>query len=216
MRRRDEDPPELPHPRLPALLAAISDHFGGREIHIVSGRRRAEGYTRESSRHVSGRATDIRVRGVPRREVWDFCRSLGHTGCGYYPRSTFTHVDVRDRSGQWVDWSRPGRRPRYGSLRGPYRRRIRRGRRRGRWTRGRPETERVTRRVTRPDAVPLEVPLTADAQALYAEVEIEADIDDSELTEELATEEDEDEEAIAIPSSESEGDGSEVEVEAGG
>ena len=110
MRRHEDDPPELPHPRLALLLAAISDHFGGREITLVSGRREAGGYTRESSRHTSGQATDVRVRGVPRRVLWDYCRSLGQTGCGYYPRSTFVHVDVRARAAQWVDWSRPGQR----------------------------------------------------------------------------------------------------------
>src|SRR5690349_13799917 len=89
MRPHEEDAMQLPHPRLSFLLAAISDHFGGREITIVSGRREAGGYTRETSRHTQGRATDIRVSGVPMRTLWDYCRTLAGTGCGYYPRSHF-------------------------------------------------------------------------------------------------------------------------------
>ncbi|MDQ3038076.1 MAG: LysM peptidoglycan-binding domain-containing protein, partial [Myxococcota bacterium] len=130
MRPHESDAPELPHPRLALLLAAISDHFGGREITIVSGRREAGGYTRESSRHTEGRATDIRVRGVSARALWDYCRTLVDTGCGYYPRSTFVHVDVRTSAAQWVDWSSPGRRARYGNLSRPWPRMCRRADRR--------------------------------------------------------------------------------------
>ncbi len=125
MKREEDAEPIPPQPRLAALLAAISDHFGGRTIEIVSGVRRNR-RTRRRSYHRRGAAADIRVEGVPRRLVWDYCRSLRRTGCGYYPRNTFTHVDVREQPMQWVDWSRPGRRSRYGSLRGPGRKRRRR------------------------------------------------------------------------------------------
>jgi hypothetical protein len=143
------DPDALPNPRLALLLAALSDHFGGREIYLVSGFRKVGGYTQETSRHVHGRATDIRVRGVPKRALWDYCRSLRDTGCGFYPRSVFVHVDARDKGAQWVDWSRPGQRPWYGTLRRPYPRRLPRHK----WPR-------IGRRVTRPDEVPLEVEVT--------------------------------------------------------
>ncbi len=167
MRRHDDDPPELPHPRLALLLAAVSNHFGGRQITLVSGRREPVRFTRSSSRHVVGQATDIRVEGVPRRVLWDYCRTLASTGCGYYPRSTFVHVDVREHAAQWVDWSRPGRRPRYGNLRGPWRRACRRARRRGRRSRA---CARETRHVTRPDEVPLEAELTEAAHQLMPQV----------------------------------------------
>jgi uncharacterized protein YcbK (DUF882 family)/LysM repeat protein len=191
MRRHEDDEPELPHPRLARLLASISDHFGGRALVLVSGRREAGGYTRETSRHTSGHATDIRVRGVPRRAIWDYCRSLSHTGCGYYPRSTFVHVDVRGRAAQWVDWSRPGQRPRYGNLRGPWRRfcRNRRHRRHRR-------CRRETRRVTRAEAVPLEVELTAAAREIMPvipEVGEPGEGDPEEVLEELDDELDEEE-----------------------
>lgn len=134
------------HPRLALLLAAISDHFGGREVMLVSGLREAGGATKETSRHVSGRATDIRVVGVPTRAVWDFCRSLASTGCGLYPRSGFVHVDVREQPAQWVDWSGPGQRARLGNLRGPF------GRRK--------PAAKVGRSITRPEEVPSDVELS--------------------------------------------------------
>lgn len=109
-------------PRLALLLAMLSDEFGGRPLVIVSGFRDAERYTEESSRHVASAAADLRIAGVPERTVWETCRRIRGTGCGYYPRSTFVHVDAREGRKQWVDWSGPGQRPRYGTLRGPARR----------------------------------------------------------------------------------------------
>lgn len=175
MRRHDEDAVELPHPRLVHLLAAISDHFGGRQITLISGRREPRGYTRGSSKHVSGQATDIRIQGVSNRALWDFCRSLAQTGCGYYPRSTFVHVDVRERAMQWVDWSRPGRRPAPGNLRGAWRRACRRP---GAAARSR-NCAREGRRITREDAVPLVVELTEEARALMPVVPLLTPDDDS-------------------------------------
>jgi uncharacterized protein YcbK (DUF882 family) len=107
-----------PHPRLVRLLAAVSDHFGGRRIEVISGYRREGGYTRRESRHVSAEAIDFRVRGVPNAELRDFCRTFEHVGVGYYPNSLFVHLDVRQDSAYWVDYSRPGEPPRYGGAEG--------------------------------------------------------------------------------------------------
>lgn len=126
MRRHEDDPLREPNPRLAWMLARISDHFGGRPITLVSGWRAEGGRTAATSRHVSGRASDIRIRGVGNRTLWEFCRRTANAGCGFYPRSTFVHIDARQRRTQWVDWSRPGRRARYGTLRGPRRRNRRR------------------------------------------------------------------------------------------
>jgi len=103
-------------PRLLRLLAIVSDHFGGRTLEVISAfrPRRRRQYTAHS-KHNIGHAIDFRVAGVPNRAVRDFCRTLPATGCGYYPRSVFVHMDTRDESTTWVDWSRPGERPRYGS-----------------------------------------------------------------------------------------------------
>jgi len=145
MQRNESGTAQGAHPRLAMLLSKISDHFGGQPIRVISGFREAGGYTRESSRHVQGRAADIQVAGVPHRAVFEFCRSLPQTGCGYYPRSVFVHVDVREHHAQWVDWAEPGGRARYGTLERPYKRRER----------DRPNRPRVGRHVSRPDALPL-------------------------------------------------------------
>ncbi len=65
------------------------------------------------SRHNEGQALDFRVDGVSNRVLRDFCKSFNRVGVGYYPNSTFVHLDVRRRSAYWVDWSRPGEAPRY-------------------------------------------------------------------------------------------------------
>jgi uncharacterized protein YcbK (DUF882 family)/LysM repeat protein len=103
-----------PPRRLVEILARISDHFGGRTITIVSGYRSAGGNTRESSRHTRAHALDIRITGVPNHALRDYARStFRNVGVGYYPRSGFVHIDVRDRSTYWIDWAGPGERPRY-------------------------------------------------------------------------------------------------------
>lgn len=147
MQRNEDGTAQAVHPRLALLLSKISDHFGGRPIRVISGFREAGGYTRESSRHVQGRAADIQVVGVPHRAVFEYCRSLRQTGCGYYPRSVFVHVDVREQHAQWVDWAEPGGRARYGTLQRPY----------GRRERARRDRARVGRNVSRPDELPLVV-----------------------------------------------------------
>jgi LysM repeat protein len=102
-------------PRLLRQLALFSDHFGGRALEVISGFRpvRAGQHTAHSNHNV-GHAVDFRVRGVPNHVTRDYCRTLANTGCGFYPRSVFIHMDVRSASAYWVDWSRPGERPRYG------------------------------------------------------------------------------------------------------
>ncbi len=104
----------LPPPRLIEILARVSDHFGGRELTIVSGYRGEGRFTRASSRHTSGNALDIRVRGVPNAALRDYLReTFNNVGVGFYPRSHFVHIDVRNRNSYWVDWSGPGEAPDY-------------------------------------------------------------------------------------------------------
>ncbi len=101
-------------PRLITLLGLLSDHFGSRNIEIISGFRpySPTQYTAHSNHNI-GNAVDFRVTGVPNEAVRDFCRTLHNTGCGYYPNSVFVHMDTRSSSAYWVDLSRPGERPRY-------------------------------------------------------------------------------------------------------
>lgn len=100
--------------RLVSLLGVVSNHFGSRKIEVVSGFRpyTPTQYTKDSN-HNHGKAVDFRVVGVPNEVVRDFCRTLKNTGCGYYPNSTFVHMDVREASAFWIDYSKPGEPPRY-------------------------------------------------------------------------------------------------------
>jgi uncharacterized protein YcbK (DUF882 family) len=101
-------------PRLIALMGIVSSHFGGRTIEIVSGFRpyTPTQYTPHSN-HNYGKAIDFRIQGVKNEELRDFCRTLRSAGVGYYPNSTFVHLDVRDAKAYWVDYSKPGEPPRY-------------------------------------------------------------------------------------------------------
>jgi uncharacterized protein YcbK (DUF882 family) len=101
-------------PRLVALVGIVSSHFGGKTIEVISGYR---AYTPAQysphSNHNYGKAVDFRIRGVSDEALRDFCRTLRSAGCGYYPNSSFVHLDVRDTKASWVDWSHPGEPPRY-------------------------------------------------------------------------------------------------------
>jgi LysM repeat protein len=96
--------------RLLALLAQVSDHFGGRPLRVVSGYRTTSWV--EESKHPLGRACDFVVLGVPNTVLRDYLKTLDSVGVGYYPNSTFVHLDVRDRNTYWVDYAGPGEPPR--------------------------------------------------------------------------------------------------------
>jgi uncharacterized protein YcbK (DUF882 family) len=101
-------------PRLVALVGIVSSHFSGKPLEIVSGYRAytPTQYTAHSN-HNLGKALDFRIRGVSNEALRDFCHTLRSAGCGYYPNSTFVHLDVRDTKAFWTDWSHPGEPPKY-------------------------------------------------------------------------------------------------------
>ena len=93
-------------------IDAIARRFPDRAVSLVSGYRPES----KGSLHQSGRAVDLRVAGVDHGELAAFCRTLPDTGCGFYPNSSFVHVDVRlpgTGSVSWIDASGPGEPPRY-------------------------------------------------------------------------------------------------------
>lgn len=96
--------------QLLVLLQRLADEWPGHTIEIVSGYRPR---ARQGSRHRGGHALDVRVVGVHRTRVAALGRTWARTGVGFYPNSTFTHLDVRDSPTFWVDESSPGERPRY-------------------------------------------------------------------------------------------------------
>lgn len=107
---------QIDHPihwRLATLLVAIAAHFPGRSLEVVSGYRHHNRH-HDGSRHTRGHALDFRIEGVPNRTLFELLRaSFADVGVGYYPNSTFVHLDVRDRSTLWVDYSGPGQTPCY-------------------------------------------------------------------------------------------------------
>ncbi len=103
------DHPGVPD-RLLRLLVSVSDTFGGRKLMIVSGYRTTS-YFRDS-RHKTSQAIDFSVIGVPNAVVRDYLRTLQHVGVGYYPNSSFLHLDVRPATTYWVNYAGPGEAPR--------------------------------------------------------------------------------------------------------
>lgn len=100
--------------RLIRLIAKVSDTFGGRPIRVVSGYRLES--TARRSRHKTGHALDFSIVGVPNEALRDYVKRFSKVGVGYYPNSSFIHLDVRDRWTYWIDYSGPGQAPRYGSI----------------------------------------------------------------------------------------------------
>jgi LysM repeat protein len=103
------DHPGVPD-RLIHLMVDVSDTFGGRPLHIVSGYR-ASSYFRDS-RHKTSQAIDFAVVGVPNASVRDYLLTRTSVGVGFYPNSSFLHLDVRPRNTYWVDYAGPGEAPR--------------------------------------------------------------------------------------------------------
>jgi LysM repeat protein len=97
-------------PRLIRLLAKVSDKFGSRPIRIVSGYRTRSFF--EDSRHKLSRAVDFSIPGVDNVTLRDYLRTLPSVGVGYYPNSSFVHLDVREANTYWVDYAGPGEAPR--------------------------------------------------------------------------------------------------------
>jgi Bacterial protein of unknown function (DUF882) len=97
--------------RLVAMIALASDEFGGRAIRIVSGYR--EMSYAPDSKHKVGQALDFSIPGVPNEALRDYLRTLSDVGIGFYPNSTHVHLDVREKTTYWVDYSFPGERPHY-------------------------------------------------------------------------------------------------------
>lgn len=103
-------------PGLASRLETVVQHFtkDGKtpRLSVISGYRPAS----VGSFHASGKALDFRVEGVANEALVAFCKTLPDTGCGYYPNSSFVHMDVRPAGTghvQWIDASGPGENPHY-------------------------------------------------------------------------------------------------------
>lgn len=99
-----------PPDRLLRLIVDVSNTFGGRPIHVVSGYRTTSFF--RDSRHKTSQAVDFTIVGVPNAVARDYLLSLDNVGVGFYPNSTFLHLDVRPHSTRWIDYAGPGEAPR--------------------------------------------------------------------------------------------------------
>ena len=102
--------------RLAERLQTVADHFTHRgqqtTLHVISGYRPNS----IGSFHSTAQAIDFRIDGVSNEKLVEFCKTLPDTGCGYYPNSSFVHLDVRaPGTGHvaWIDASGPGETPHY-------------------------------------------------------------------------------------------------------
>ena len=92
-------------PGLLAMIADVSDHFGGKPLEYVSAYR-GHRHERKTSRHYSGRAFDFRIQGVKLTVVRDYLWThFNETGVGWYPDRDFVHMDYRPGHGDsaWTE-----------------------------------------------------------------------------------------------------------------
>jgi len=107
--------PHAMNPRLVRLLYQTGKHWPGHRVDVIAGYRHPSVAKNPHSPHMKGLACDIRVEGVANTDLRDYLRrSFQKVGVGYYPNSSFVHLDVRkDRSAFWIDYSGPGDRAMY-------------------------------------------------------------------------------------------------------
>lgn len=102
-RSRDSDQTLPIDPRLIDLLDQIEDHFGVRQVEIISGYRsqafnkelKATGHTvANESFHTRGMAADIHLDEIDEETLKKYALSLGIGGVGYYSSLDMVHVDT--------------------------------------------------------------------------------------------------------------------------
>ncbi len=103
------------NPRLARIIYETGRHYPGRRIEVVSGYRHPKFAKNPRSPHMKGLACDFRVAGIPNAELREYLRrTFTHIGVGYYPNSSFIHLDVRaGPSAFWIDYSGPGEKAMY-------------------------------------------------------------------------------------------------------
>jgi uncharacterized protein YcbK (DUF882 family) len=103
------------NPRLLRLIYETGRHYPGKRIEVISGYRHPTVAKNPHSPHMKGLACDMHVDGVKNTELRDyFRRTFKNVGVGYYPNSSFVHLDVRQgASAFWIDYSGPGQKAIY-------------------------------------------------------------------------------------------------------
>ena len=100
------------------LTVRAALHFHAGEVMVVSAYRKPR--SRAEGPHASGKAIDFKLPGVALRRLAAYLRTLPRVGVGIYthPKTSFVHLDDRERSFHWLDASPPGRHWREMSLGG--------------------------------------------------------------------------------------------------
>jgi uncharacterized protein YcbK (DUF882 family) len=91
------------HYRLIRMIEQVAEKFKDKPIEIISGYRPQS--SGSESQHAFGRALDFRVPGVATKTLFNFCKTLPRSGCGFYPNAGFVHMDARSQSATWIDRS---------------------------------------------------------------------------------------------------------------
>lgn len=101
------------NPRLAELIYDTARHFEFAPLRLYDGYRapivaRQKGNTK--SPHKRGIAADFVVEGVDNKTLRDYLfTTYDKVGVGYYPNSSFVHLDVRPKGKAfWIDYSYPG------------------------------------------------------------------------------------------------------------
>lgn len=85
------------------ILARVADRYPGHVLELVSAHRHNRGTSR-TSKHYSGHAVDLRVRGINVKQVRAFLWKMdAPIGLGYYREQQFVHVDYRPAEGK-IAW----------------------------------------------------------------------------------------------------------------
>ncbi|HEX5035614.1 MAG TPA: DUF882 domain-containing protein [bacterium] len=102
-RSRDSEAVLPIDPRLLEIIDRIEDHFGVRQVEVISGYRstafnkelKATGHAvANESFHTKGMAADIHLDEIDEKTLRDYALSLGLGGVGYYASLDFVHVDA--------------------------------------------------------------------------------------------------------------------------
>jgi len=99
------------NPQLFDMMHALAQELNTSEpFEIICGYRSPETNTMlhkashgvaKNSKHLTGDAIDLRLPGVKLSTLRDAARDLQMGGVGYYPKSNFVHIDIRDKPAYW-------------------------------------------------------------------------------------------------------------------
>ena len=87
------------------LVFRAAYHFDAPKINVVSATRKGA-----RGKHGDGSAMDFELDGVSASDLAAYLRTFPRAGVGFYPhpKTQYVHLDVREHSYHWIDFSPPG------------------------------------------------------------------------------------------------------------